>query len=1326
MGKTTALKAHGVLEPSDNEVEVLRVDLGRFSSEDRLARRVFENPKIATWLAGTGVLCLTLDSFDEAHGRIQNLPRMLDEYLEDWDCARLLLRIACRTADWPASLRTVLDKQFGHVDIFELLPLRRDDAAILVDKADVDVDSFLVAIEQAHVVPLAARPLTLNLLCSAMRPDGTLPGNAAELYERGLLALSDEMNPQRRDAASPSSGPIDRLGAAMRIAAISTFGGRPAIWTGPIAEAEASDILIDDCVRSEATHFSAIGRELVDATLRTALFAGRGDQRLGWSHATFADYLGARWIISNELDEAQVRSLLLSDDRSIPARVRQVAAWLVGIEPDRFRWLIPCDPEAFLGSVDLPDPSLRREVADALFTDARAGRLYHDSMLDLSDLAHPALEAQLRTALADTDLQVIRIAIDIARQCQLAAVIPELTALALDAAAEAHIRVEAALAVHDLSVDKPIHDLVTLLAASSASPDDDNTDPRELEAAALMASWPHAISTEAVFDILNPRHPRNHFGLYSIFIGDFARRLTGDDLTVACDWLSADPTRLNDSRLTQLVDAIIRLCLKHLSDSKARETVKQIAFHRADGYEPLFRDEAFEHETELESADRRALALLLFEDATDHQVWSIIESASGHGLALVRAEDLGWLLEQYGSSDGTLKENIGTAASYIHNPDSAAHSEVVLGLAENHPAAELFSYWRTYIRLDSPEATAARDALRRRAADQERMTRRRTASAERDAWINPRIIANAKKAKAGDTSAFWQAIRLVTVRPGTQRYMDEFQPDVTAHPRWATLPAETHQDLLDATSAYLRNGRCEPEKWLSQGDAYFPAQAAYRALLLLLKERPDELSLLSGEVWREWAPILVSWTATVNGARAEDKAALLSFAIPSAYPQLLTTLLTLLDRAIAANEYTFLRDDLAFLESDQLASELVERLRRPMGPLPRNDILDALMENHIDLARPVLYEWLAPQARAQDPVRAHTAVIRLLQWDTADAWPVLHDLMDSDPDFMKSAFLTIGYGFDRRPPHLHESQMADLYIWLRRQFPASEDPQFEEAHVVDARESAGSWRDSLLNALRRIGTRQAVLAVERIVAAFPDNRWLLRAVVDARRSYRDTTWEALSPSELDRLASSRRARLVRNDEDLLAVTVDALNAVQQRLQGDTPSASLLWDTHSKRPKSEEEVSDYLAIELSRRLQDRAVIVNREVQVRRTKPAGLAERTDLRLEAAPPPGHATTTQTLRIPGEVKGAWNPGIIDSIQSQLVSRYMADFQTNYGIYIVVWFDLDSWSNTDSRKSKAASHGSRESLLSRLQEQATEQLSYGHMVEVVVLDASLQRPACP
>jgi hypothetical protein len=61
----------------DATIEPLQVDLGTFSSDERLARHVFKNAKVIAWMAGSTTLCLTLDSLDEAHNRIENLYQML-------------------------------------------------------------------------------------------------------------------------------------------------------------------------------------------------------------------------------------------------------------------------------------------------------------------------------------------------------------------------------------------------------------------------------------------------------------------------------------------------------------------------------------------------------------------------------------------------------------------------------------------------------------------------------------------------------------------------------------------------------------------------------------------------------------------------------------------------------------------------------------------------------------------------------------------------------------------------------------------------------------------------------------------------------------------------------------------------------------------------------------------------------------------------------------------------------------------------------------------------------------------------------------------------
>ena len=104
IGKSTAISPGSPLVKAGDEAHEMRIDLASYSTEERLIRNVLEGREITAWLEGDYELCLTLDSFDEAHTRIETLHRLVAEYVALWDSARLFLRIVCRTAEWPTSL----------------------------------------------------------------------------------------------------------------------------------------------------------------------------------------------------------------------------------------------------------------------------------------------------------------------------------------------------------------------------------------------------------------------------------------------------------------------------------------------------------------------------------------------------------------------------------------------------------------------------------------------------------------------------------------------------------------------------------------------------------------------------------------------------------------------------------------------------------------------------------------------------------------------------------------------------------------------------------------------------------------------------------------------------------------------------------------------------------------------------------------------------------------------------------------------------------------------------------------------------------------------
>lgn len=136
---------------------------------------------------------------------------------------------------------------------------------------------------------------------------------------------------------------------------------------------------------------------------------------------------------------------------------------------------------------------------------------------------------------------------------------------------------------------------------------------------------------------------------------------------------------------------------------------------------------------------------------------------------------------------------------------------------------------------------------------------------------------------------------------------------------------------------------------------------------------------------------------------------------------------------------------------------------------------------------------------------------------------------------------------------------------------------------------------------------------------------------------------------------------------------------------------------------------------------RGAIVNREVQIRRNRPSGIGERTDLLVDAAPVGG--PDTGRLSLPIEVKGAWNDELRTAMRDQLVERYMRDTAASDGIYVVAWPDLESWTDvTDTRRPVLASL-ERKVVEAELAAQAAELARDGARVRVVHLDIAYRRP---
>lgn len=106
IGKSTTLKEEAdrvAALPAHANVVSIYVDLRAFSGEELLYRRVFESEQFIAWKNSGSHLFLHLDSLDEALLRIDTIANLLASELPGLPRDRLSIRIACRTAVWPAN-----------------------------------------------------------------------------------------------------------------------------------------------------------------------------------------------------------------------------------------------------------------------------------------------------------------------------------------------------------------------------------------------------------------------------------------------------------------------------------------------------------------------------------------------------------------------------------------------------------------------------------------------------------------------------------------------------------------------------------------------------------------------------------------------------------------------------------------------------------------------------------------------------------------------------------------------------------------------------------------------------------------------------------------------------------------------------------------------------------------------------------------------------------------------------------------------------------------------------------------------------------------------
>lgn len=1280
-GKTTALRnaSHG-----GNQ---FWFDLGGHNDESALAAKIGEVDE--RQICGS---VLTFDSFDESLLRIDAVERILARILVPAAASGARIRVISRSAVRPALLERDLALA-GHTPlVYTLAPLRRRDTAALAEASGEDPIRFMEEVFLRGAAAFATQPTTVELLLSIYKKDRQLPARKEEIYHRGCRELVREPSRSRTTPKlRPKYEATERLAVASRIAAMMTFGRYSSI-----ARASASsrgDLILEHVVLRGGSELFENGAvqittDAIHETLDSALFSSAIDDSLAFKHRTHQEYLTALFLNKRGFSAEQAIQLLtfFGEERRLIPQLREVAIWLAILNPEFRRELMKID----LGTVMSGGLEYETNAAKAFFVTELFKELSTGSMesADLDSRAyravlHPGIELQLAPVIRNQKdkFDARRTAIVIAESLEMHGCIESLLFVALDRSDTFELRQFAAHAVRALGSDHAIKRLRALLEEDATDRYDD------LFGIALSALWPRFLTVAELFSLLRPGSPTYFGGEYWRFLNqNLIPSLSDEHLAEALRWAARQEASWDMPIRTRMV---LRSVLEKgwervQKNTTLRADFAKAAMARLDHHDDIF---ASEHDVRerrtLTETERRKLIDLLFREA----LYSGDFGESLFHASIAQPEDLVWACSgAQEEANRKVRKRFLSLVRALSLPyllrQSETQREALLDLVLRNRRARAFVRDRVgpikrRSRLAFTMQREYRDALAFETSI-ERALKAQIRPFDRDEQLRVAFALHDR----GDVQAWEVACRALLADPATGR-SDQLDSDVASSKGFKELAAGIKTSVEDVAVAHLKNPpRAEPTLALAALDVLFVAE---RKLLDALPE----------EAWSINADALVH-SSVRDADPARKRWETLLVLAHSKQPEAVRKSIVGRVRSRARDDgylgflphYTFLRDA-------QLDREISDVLKQPdIAPETFGHGLRCLFDRNETEAYELGVQFL------RDPSRRAAARAYLLLYVPRKAWHLMRQLAFEESSVTQEVLHALARRHEHQIPAFTAALSAGDAVFL---------------HGLC---EPGSLRDAILGDLIRRGTRESLKAV-REIAETEEEDVRARILRHAEQVFIEKSWVPVSPTELLALADERSRRIVRNGDDLLEIVVEALDSIQKDLHGTTAEVAWLWDERrgasaSDRytPKDEAELSNYVARGLRNRLGKVGVVVNREVQIRRSDESDIyvetAERADGREVSA------------RVVIETKGCWHRELWSAMETQLRDRYLTG-DSRHGIFLVGWYLCDEWDKNDYRRSDTPRRNI-EGVKTQLDDQAKRFSSAETKLRAYVLDVRRSR----
>jgi hypothetical protein len=328
------------------------------ASADMLRSETVAHPRwVHARSEGMGIT-LMIDGVDEGLRKVPAFLEAIALILRDEQPDRLRVALVCRSAEWNVEAGKTLMQLWTEkyrAGVYELCPLRYQDAKNAACALGIDERAFMKAVVRHQIQGLAARPITLQMLLDEFRAGDQFPETRKELYSRAAERMCREDEDRAKSLRNHyDQVPVDHLRRTVsRIAALLMLSAKTVVLRRDDEEASAVELPWRSIVGGTETTPNGerfeVTERMVEAALETAHFSFRGPHRYGFDHPTFAESLAAEYLTNVPL--VQLRQLLcqkLHRMNLVVPQLAEVSAWLATDNNDWRRFLISTQPAVLL------------------------------------------------------------------------------------------------------------------------------------------------------------------------------------------------------------------------------------------------------------------------------------------------------------------------------------------------------------------------------------------------------------------------------------------------------------------------------------------------------------------------------------------------------------------------------------------------------------------------------------------------------------------------------------------------------------------------------------------------------------------------------------------------------------------------------------------------------------------------------------------------------------------------------------------------------------------------------------------------------------------